>query len=99
MCGDKQGGCCKKGCSMKQVAKLLVVVGGINWGLVGLGMLLGKTLESWNLVHLIFGSMPALEGIVYVLVGLSAVMVLMGCKCKKCIVEAPATTEAPKTTV
>lgn len=52
------------------VAFILVVVGALNWGLVGLGMFMGSDL---NLVNMLFGSMPTLEALVYVLVGLSAV--------------------------
>lgn len=47
------------------IAAILLVVGGLNWGLVGL--------FDFNLVTLIFGSLPALERIVYVVVGLAAV--------------------------
>ncbi len=55
---------------LSQVTRVLVVIGGINWGLVGLGMLMGS---DWNVVHMILGSVSQLEAIVYVLVGLSAV--------------------------
>jgi len=48
---------------------LLVVVGALNWGLVGLFNL--------NLVSLLFGGMPFLVTLVYVLVGLSGVYVLV----------------------
>lgn len=47
------------------IAAILLVVGGLNWGLIGL--------FDFNLVTLIFGSLPALERIVYVVVGLAAV--------------------------
>lgn len=47
------------------VTFLLVIVGGINWGLVGLFNL--------NLVTVILGGFPGLEQLVYVLVGVSAV--------------------------
>lgn len=72
----------KKGmcCTHEKIAWFLVVIGAVNWGLVGLGMLLGG--KNWNLVNLIFGGMPAIEAIVYILVGISAVAMLMGCKCK-----------------
>lgn len=73
--------CCKKVCPMSMIAKLLVIVGGINWGLVGLGMFLGK---EWNLVSMIFGTMPKIEALVYVLVGVSALILIFSCKCKKC---------------
>ncbi len=46
------------------VAFVLVIIGGLNWGLVGL--------FNWNLVSAIFGGVPVLLDIIYVLVGLSA---------------------------
>ncbi|MEZ0208990.1 MAG: DUF378 domain-containing protein [Candidatus Paceibacterota bacterium] len=58
---------------LAQIARILVIVGGINWGLVGLGMLMGS---DWNVVHMIFGSVSMLEAVIYVLVGLSAVMMI-----------------------
>ena len=48
---------------------LLIVIGGLNWGLVGIGGFLGKDL---NVVHLLLGSWPSVEWVVYILVGLSA---------------------------
>ncbi|MBI2594484.1 DUF378 domain-containing protein [Candidatus Curtissbacteria bacterium] len=45
----------------------LVVVGALNWGLVGL--------FDFNLVHAILGSVAGLERLVYILVGVSAVVV------------------------
>jgi uncharacterized protein len=50
-------------------AFVLVIVGGINWGLVGLGGFMGA---NWNVVYMIFGQVPMLEWLIYVLVGLSA---------------------------
>ncbi|HEX6784302.1 MAG TPA: DUF378 domain-containing protein [Sphingomicrobium sp.] len=46
------------------ITLVLVIVGGLNWGLVGA--------FNFNLVAAIFGEMSALSRIVYVLVGLSA---------------------------
>ena len=46
------------------ITLMLVIVGGVNWGLVGL--------FDFNLVSAIFGDMTLLSRIVYVLVGLSA---------------------------
>ncbi|HPA25691.1 MAG TPA: DUF378 domain-containing protein [bacterium] len=59
------------------VALILIIVGGLNWLLVGL--------FSWDLVAAIFGAMSLISRIVYVLVGLSAVYWLfaMGKLCKK----------------
>ena len=67
------------------IGKILLIVGGINWGLVGVGVLMGKSLEAWNVVHMILGSVPVVEGIVYVLVGIAAVIKIFGCRCKKCM--------------
>jgi uncharacterized membrane protein YuzA (DUF378 family) len=47
------------------VAAVLLVVGGLNWGLVGA--------FDFDLVAALFGPMSPLSRIVYVLVGLSAV--------------------------
>ncbi len=46
------------------VAMVLMIVGGLNWGLVGQ--------FDFNLVAALFGSQTPLSRIVYVLVGLSA---------------------------
>lgn len=50
------------------IAMLLVIIGGINWGLVGLGGFIGG---NWNLVDMIFGANSMLANFVYLLVGLS----------------------------
>jgi uncharacterized membrane protein YuzA (DUF378 family) len=47
------------------LALVLVIVGGLNWGLVGA--------MNFDLVATLFGDMSGLSRIVYVLVGLSAV--------------------------
>ncbi|MPM89175.1 hypothetical protein SDC9_136283 [bioreactor metagenome] len=46
------------------IALILVIVGGLNWGLVGL--------FDYNLVDAIFGVGSALSRIIYILVGLAA---------------------------
>ncbi|RXZ66193.1 DUF378 domain-containing protein [Pelagerythrobacter rhizovicinus] len=51
------------------VTLILVIVGGLNWGLVGL--------FDFNLVAALFGEMSMLSRIVYVLVGLSALWQLV----------------------
>ncbi|WP_255196543.1 DUF378 domain-containing protein [Halorarius litoreus] len=47
---------------------ILVIVGAINWGLVGIGSFFDA---NWNVVNLIFGSIPTLEALIYVVVGLA----------------------------
>ncbi len=71
-----------KGCVPAMICKFLLVVGGLNWGLVGVGMLMSKDL---NVVHMLLGSWPMVEAVVYVLVGIAAVVKLFGCRCKKCM--------------
>jgi uncharacterized membrane protein YuzA (DUF378 family) len=59
------------------VTFLLVVVGAINWGLTAL---------NYNVVHMILGSWPQVEMIVYLLVGVSGVYVVFDHMktCNKC---------------
>ncbi len=47
------------------ITQLLVIIGGLNWGLVGL--------IRWDLVAALFGDGSVLARLVYVLVGASAV--------------------------
>lgn len=72
-------------CVVGKICGLLVFVGGLNWGLVGAGMLFGSMHDmSWNLVNMLLGKWPMVEGIVYLIVGVAAIMALVGCKCAKC---------------
>lgn len=66
----------KGGCPGHMISMWLVIVGAINWGLVGA--------FQYNLVNKILGSVTWLERIVYILVGLSGIVLIFGCKCKKC---------------
>lgn len=47
------------------IALVLVIVGGVNWGLVGL--------FKFNLVEVIFGFAPIIATIVYIIVGIAAI--------------------------
>lgn len=55
--------------TLDAVAMLLIIIGGINWGLVGA--------FDYNLVDSIFGEGSAISRVVYVLVGLAAVYAIM----------------------
>ena len=55
--------------ALNLITLVLVIVGGLNWGLVGL--------FDFDLVAAIFGDGSALSRIVYVLVGISAVWQLI----------------------
>lgn len=70
--------------SLHFISFILVVIGALNWGLVGIGSFVGA---DWNIVHLILGSWPTLENIVYVLVGIAALMMAFTHKrdCRECM--------------
>jgi uncharacterized membrane protein YuzA (DUF378 family) len=52
--------------AINTITLLLLIIGGLNWGLVGL--------FGFDLVATIFGEMSVLSRIVYVLVGISAIV-------------------------
>jgi hypothetical protein len=74
----------KHSCFTKKVCKILLIIGGLNWGLVGVGMLMNS---NWNVINLLLVSVPTLEAIIYILVGIAAVLKVFGCccKCKDCV--------------
>ena len=52
----------------------LVLIGALNWGLVGVGDFLGQNL---NVVNMVLGGWPQVESLVYVLVGLAGLKKLV----------------------
>lgn len=58
----------KKLQTLDWITLILVVVGGLNWALVGL--------FGFDLVAFLFGDMTAFSRVVYILVGLSAIYML-----------------------
>ncbi len=71
----------ERGCTASTIGFYLLVVGAINWGLVGLGGFFGG---DWNIVSMLFGKWMWLENAIYVLVGVAGVMLVIGCKCDTC---------------
>jgi uncharacterized membrane protein YuzA (DUF378 family) len=63
--------------ALKPIALILIIVGGLNWGLVGV--------FKFDLVASIFGDMSALSRVVYTVVGVAAVyaVTLLGPHFKK----------------
>lgn len=57
---------------LNKIAMVLVIIGGLNWGLVGA--------VDFNLVAKIFGDGSLLSSIIYILVGLSAIVLIFGGK-------------------
>jgi uncharacterized membrane protein YuzA (DUF378 family) len=62
-----------KMCGLHKAAMALVIIGALNWGLVGA--------LNMNLVEKLLGAWPMVERIVYVLVGLSGLAMLASTKC------------------
>ena len=58
----------KKMNSLSWIAVILVIIGGLNWGLIGF--------FKFDLVATIFGDMSTLTRIVYSLVGLAALYMI-----------------------
>lgn len=82
--------------SVSKVAWLLVIIGALNWGLVGLGTItLGwgtialSIQRELNIIYITLGRWPMLEHLVYILVGLSALYIIIkgkkGCTCGSCM--------------
>lgn len=54
---------------IRNIAVVLVIIGGINWGLVGL--------FDYNLVEALFGAGTTLTKTVYIVVGISALLAIL----------------------
>lgn len=54
--------------ALKRIALLLTIIGGINWGLVGAC--------KFNLIEALFGFVPAVVPIVYIIIGVCACIAL-----------------------
>jgi uncharacterized membrane protein YuzA (DUF378 family) len=59
------------GCIVCKIVGILVIIGALNWGLVGA--------LQFNLVEAIFGVGSAITRVIYVLVGLAGIMKLVSC--------------------
>lgn len=62
--------------ALEWIASILVVIGALNWGLVGIASFSGIN-YSWDLVALLLGGIPMLASIVYILVALSGIWMLI----------------------
>ncbi|MBU4274787.1 DUF378 domain-containing protein [Patescibacteria group bacterium] len=62
---------------LNKLSFVLVIIGGLNWGLVGI--------LNIDLVAKLFGADAMLSQVIYTLIGLSAVYMIVNCK--KCCKE------------
>lgn len=60
-------------CMTHKICAALTIIGALNWGLVGA--------FNFNLVNSLFGTWPIVERIIYIAVGISALMMLGVGKC------------------
>lgn len=78
-CDNKS--CCAGKChrglgTLGCICLILVIIGGINWGLIGA--------FSFNVVGLL-GNWPALERIIYIVIGVAAIiLIFLAIKCCRC---------------
>jgi uncharacterized membrane protein YuzA (DUF378 family) len=65
---------------LKQIAYIVLLIGGINWGVYGV--------SGYDVVDVLLGNIPVIANIVYALVGLSAFYIILNrftlCECKTC---------------
>lgn len=52
--------------SLAWVTCILLIIGGLNWGLMGL--------MDWNLINYLLGAFPMVEKAVYILIGVAALV-------------------------
>lgn len=73
--------------TLHTIAFVLVIIGGLNWLLVGV--------VSWDIGMLFGGQAALISKIVYILVGLSAVYLAVTHKgtCKDCVADSSAPTQ------
>jgi uncharacterized protein len=74
------------------LAFVLVIIGGLNWLLVGL--------LSWDIGKIFGGQEAVISRIIYILVGLGAIYLIVTHKkdCKHCEAKASTTTPEPQST-
>lgn len=59
------------------ISAIIMWIGGLTWGLIGAA--------NFNVVGFLFGHMPVLMKLVYILFGLATVQQIYHCRaCKKC---------------
>ena len=54
---------------LTQIAWVLVIIGGLNWGLIGI--------FDWNLVGSLFGVAGLISRLIYTFVGISAIWLII----------------------
>lgn len=71
----------------------LTIIGALNWGLVGASSFFVSPGHEWNLVVLLLSNYPVIGNIVYILIGLSALVLIFSHK-KDCMMCGSCKTES-----
>ena len=65
--------------------RILLIIGGLNLGLTGLGTLISKDL---NIINMLLGGNPTVEAVLYLIIGIAAlkslIFLFMKCSGKSC---------------
>ncbi|MCY4576985.1 MAG: DUF378 domain-containing protein [Candidatus Kaiserbacteria bacterium] len=61
-----------------KIAKVLTIIGGLNWGLVGVTHAFGTHLDLVEYIGYDILNAPVVSDVVYIIVGIAAVIVLVG---------------------
>lgn len=73
---------------MSRISKILLIIGGINWGLVGLSYFFANVDSNWNILNALLGSKGVqyerVEAIIYILVGVAAVWAAITFRSNNC---------------
>src|SRR3989338_9811626 len=70
-------------CDFAMIGKVLLIIGGINWGLIGYGIFTDSNINM-NAIHWLLGAVPSVEAVLYILIGVAAIMKICGCGCNRC---------------
>lgn len=70
-----------KHCGPSKIALFLIIIGALNWGLVGFSRFFGQEL---NIVNILLDRWPMIEAGVYALVGIAGIVAMFHCRCKQC---------------
>ncbi len=76
--------------SVNLVAYILVIIGGLNWLLVGI--------FGWDVGELFGGQSAIVSRIIYIVVGVAAIVKIFGCRycsCNSCCVKKPSAPQTP----
>ena len=61
-----------------KIAKILVIIGGLNWGLVGVTNLMNNHFDLVEYIGYILLNLPVITDLIYLIVGIAALVMVIG---------------------